>query len=120
MGDTGWQIELALTEVPGDQASGLAAELREFILDEDPDLQITPFRSDPEAQDLGASLLLVLASPAVVALARGIAKWIGKRSAAGVVVRNGDRTMEVSGIRGSDATKLAEQVLLFLDDDQEH
>jgi hypothetical protein len=61
--------------------AGLAAQgLQQLLAEAAPEVEVT-LRDRPEAQDMGATLVLLLGTPAVIALAKGIAAYIGKRGA---------------------------------------
>ena len=55
--------------------------LRESVLDAEPSVSAEIAKSDTTTQDFGASLILVLGAPAVVAVARGIAAFIARSHA---------------------------------------
>lgn len=58
------------------EASQLAQSLREELLDEVAGASAEIRKDDPTNQDFGATLVLMLGTPAIVALATGIATWI--------------------------------------------
>jgi Effector Associated Constant Component 1 len=60
-------------------ANDLAGDLTEWLTEDVPDLSINRVREDERAQDFGATLVLILGSTAVTALAKGIAKWLARR-----------------------------------------
>lgn len=61
-------------------ANELADDLERDLCDEVPDADFTRRRSDPLSQDFGATLLIVLGAPGVVALAKGVQAWMAKRN----------------------------------------
>jgi hypothetical protein len=63
---------------PPADAARYANELREFILDAAPDVTVQRQRSDSYAQDFGTTLVLVLGTPAVVAVVRGCVQRLEK------------------------------------------
>jgi hypothetical protein len=102
------RYEIDLEDVPADERSGLAAELRDHLLDEDPALAVEQVRSDPRTQDFGATLLVTAAAPAAVALARGLQKWLAARNTSSVVVKLGNgREVRVTNVSGRRADELA-------------
>lgn len=60
-------------------ANELAGDLEESLAEDAPDLSVTRLREDPRTQDFGATLVLILGSTAVTALAKGIASWLARR-----------------------------------------
>lgn len=60
--------------------AGLAAQgLQQLLAEAAPEVDVTLQRDRAEAQDMGASLVLLLGTPAIIAVAKGIAAYIGKR-----------------------------------------
>lgn len=76
---------LKVTGVPDDEAQILTEELKEVLLDAHEEVRVERKREDPEAQDFGALLSIVLAAPAAVAVAKGIANWLMRHR--GVTIR---------------------------------
>jgi len=60
-------------------ANELAADLRQRLAEEAPEVEVRQVREDADNQDLGAALALVLGAPSVVIVARGVAAWIGSK-----------------------------------------
>lgn len=60
-------------------ANELAGDLAESLTEDSPTLSVTRHREDSRTQDFGATLVIVLGSTAVTALAKGIAKWLARR-----------------------------------------
>jgi hypothetical protein len=58
------------------QSNAFAQSLKDAITDEAPDAHVEQKRDNRENQDFGATLAIVLAGPAVVAIARGIEQWL--------------------------------------------
>ncbi len=56
-----------------------ADELREALLDASSDVSVERKRENPFAQDFGATLVLILGTPAAVAIARAIGNWLALR-----------------------------------------
>ena len=99
------------------QSSVVADELRDYILDAASDVQVDQKRGDPDAQDFGATLALLLATSAVTAVAKGIKRWLEQRDTAKVTFKNGRKTLVVENISATSAAELAEQVRALLGTD---
>lgn len=63
-------------------AARMIAELRDVVLDASPEIQAEVRKEDPIYQDFGTTLVLVLGTPAIVALAKGISDYLRLRPAA--------------------------------------
>ncbi len=69
-------IAIRFPELELSDAGRAARNLREQILDDAPGVDADVRKDDSSTMDFGATLILVLGTPAVVALAQGIAKWM--------------------------------------------
>ena len=69
--------------------------LKEAILDTTPDVQATVERGDAESMDAGTILSIVLATPAIIEVAKGIAAFLNKRG-----TRSGRLVVERPGSDG--------------------
>lgn len=66
------------------QANQYASELQEDLLDLLEDVSIEVIKEAEGTMDFGTTLAVVLGTPAVIALAKGIQLWLSKRPAAGI------------------------------------
>ena len=91
-----------------------AQRLQEMLADASPDLDVKLRRERAESMDMGATLVLLLGTPAIIAAAKGIAAFVGQRGK-----RAGNFIVERVGADGSierfhfdgdsaDAAKVAE------------
>lgn len=56
-----------------------AQQLREMLVGASPDLEVKLRRERAESMDTGATIILLLGTPAIIAAARGFAAWLGQR-----------------------------------------
>jgi hypothetical protein len=91
--------------------AGQAAEsLRRTLMDEAPSVEARRARTDPDAMDFGTTLVVVLAAPAIVELAKGIAAWLGRTYSSKVTITRPDGTVVVENIGAREAANLAERL----------
>ena len=95
MSQTTWKI--AFPEMSGSDAGSLAADLQQEIEMMGEDVTVERVRENPDALDFGASLVLVLGTPAVIILAKAIAAW-AKRAGTGLTVTCGDTIVTVKNV----------------------
>ena len=107
------EISIQFDDLGPAEAGEKAALLREAQLDAAPGLSAEVRRGDGETMDLGATLILVLGTPAVIAVATQIAKGIGafiaRERPGRIRIRKGDTVIEVDGA-SSDMAKVAESL----------
>ncbi len=91
--------------------AGRAAEsLRRSLQEADPTIQGRRVRTEGEAMDFGTALEVVLAAPAMVEFAKGVASWLGRTHSSKVTVIGPDGTTIVENISARDAASLAEKL----------
>ncbi len=91
--------------------AGRAAEsLRRSLLEVDPTIEARRARTDEEAMDFGASLAVILATPAVITLAKGISNWLSRTHTSKLTVIGPDGKIVVENISATDAANLAEKL----------
>jgi hypothetical protein len=88
-------------------ANRYAEELRNALLSAAPDAKVERRREDPDAQDFGATLVLILGTPVAVVLANAFRDWINRRSEARVHIKTPKGEILLEGI----TTKTAHKVL---------
>ena len=106
MSDETSSIKIRFEDVTIAEAGGLAASLREDLLDISPDIGVRIEKDDPSTQDFGATLVLVLGTPAVLAVAKGVADYLRRKR--GTITIEKDGTLVATGISGDDAARIAE------------
>lgn len=105
MPDNSEVFELSFEEVNSAQAGGAAERLRDSLLNASPDVAVTVKKADQATMDFGATLVLVLGTPAILAIAKGISVFLA-RERPGVLVIKRDGNVVFKG-NSSDAAKIA-------------
>ncbi len=88
-----------------------AEELRNALLDATPDLTVQRRRENPLTQDFGATLVLILGTPAVVAVVTAVGNWLKLRNSASLTWKTADGHMIVQNLTSKNATELAQLLL---------
>jgi hypothetical protein len=101
---------LSFDEASADDANRYAAELQEMLLSRDPGITVEQARDDENAQDFGATLILILGAPAVVRVASGIADYLRKRTQVSISVKSPKGEVVATGVNYNTAVELVEQV----------
>jgi hypothetical protein len=86
----------------GDKAALLLETLRSTA----PGVQADLMRTNTEAQDMGATVVLLLSAPAVIAIAKGIANFMVRERPGNLCIETADGRVVFSG-DSSDAAKIA-------------
>ena len=92
---------------PG-EASRLADELRTMLLDVDEDISVRRLRRDHLTQDFGSTLVLVLGTPAVVAVVTALGNWLQAHGPASLTIEESDHKLHLENISRKDAVRLSE------------
>jgi hypothetical protein len=108
MPDSGGALVLSFAGSAADEGNRFAAGLKEFLTDLDPDLRVERRREHPDTQDFGSTLVLVLGTTAVNALAHGIASWLRRNSGARITVRKSSGELVAEGLDSRDAARIVQ------------
>ncbi len=92
-------------------ANRYAEELSNALLDATPDITVQRRGDDPRAQDFGATLVLLLGTPAVVTVAKTIGDWLKLRTSASLTIETPEKRIVVQRITSKNAAQLAERLL---------
>jgi hypothetical protein len=105
MADESRRFEIRFEDLSLADAGIKAADLRETLLDASPDVNVDLKKSDATTMDFGATLVLVLGTPAVLAIAKGISAYLAREREGTLVIEENGRVV----FRGnsSDAAKIA-------------
>jgi hypothetical protein len=91
----------------GEIAARYATELKNALLDATSDLKVDLRRANAHTQDFGSTLVLVLGTPAVLAVATAIGDWLKLRHSVIIDIEK-DGHVHAENITSKDALRLAE------------
>lgn len=98
---------VTLEEVSPADAQRYAEELRNVLLDASPDITVQRRRESPLTQDFGATLVLTLGTPAVVAVVQAVRDWLKLRNSTSLTWEKADEQVVVHNISSKNAIELA-------------
>lgn len=101
-------IKIRFEDVPSKEAGPKAVALRRELLDVSADVRVDIQKEDPTNQDFGATLVLVLGTPAIIAVSKGIANYLSRDRAKISIEANGKIVAE--GVSGDDAARIVEAI----------
>ena len=101
-------------------ANDLAGDLTESLAEDAPTLSVTRLREDPLTQDFGATIVIILGTTAVTALAKGVAKWLERRQDANLRLKRTESDGKVREItvRGQPGVRTERIIANFFEDNQ--
>jgi hypothetical protein len=100
------EFEIRFDNLPVSEAGKNASNLRRELAEISPDVSVSLKKDDPTNQDFGATLILVLGTPAIIVLAKGIASYLARSRGTISISKNGQ--VVATGISGEDAARIAE------------
>jgi len=89
------------------EAGKKAQQLRDAILNSSPDVTAEIVKDDQSTQDLGTTIVLILGSSSVIAVAKGIANYLS-RDRASITIETKDGKVVGTNISGEDAARMVE------------
>ena len=92
-------------------ANRYAEELRNALLDATADITVQRKRENPQAQDFGSTLVLILGTPAVAAVVTALSNWLQLRKNASLSWKSADGEINIQNISSKDVVELAQQLL---------
>ena len=104
------QVEISFPGVDEKTAGTFRDELQEFIAANAPEARFTRKRTDDDAQDVGTILIILLGSKVGIELAKGMADWLRQRNTSKIVVRSGDKSVELDHLSVKSAKELVEKL----------
>jgi hypothetical protein len=108
---------LSFEGVSESEANRYAEELRDSLLDATAEITVQRQRENPLAQDLGATLVLIMGTPALVAAVNAIGNWLQKRRSATLTIVTAEKKIVAENLTNKDAAHLLH---LFLTHNTEH
>ena len=104
-------IAIRFCDVTPDLGNQYAEDLRDTLADAiDSGGRIERVRSNPEAQDFGATLVLVLGTTAATAIAEGIRTWLARNSGASIELEVGGTTVHARNLDSQGVAELAKVI----------
>ena len=94
------------------EANRYAEELREALLEATSEIAVQRQRENPLAQDLGATLVLIMGTPALVATVNAISNWLQKRHGASLTIVTVDKKIVAENLTNKDAAQLLHLFLM--------
>ncbi len=88
-----------------------AGELRNALLDASDEVEVKIVRDDPKSQDFGTTLSIVLAAPAVTAIAKALGDWLKLRASASVTWTTPEGDVALKNISAKDAASIGRTLL---------
>lgn len=93
-------------------ANGWASELKEYLLDATSDVKVEQKRDNPYSQDFGTTLVLILGTSAVTAVATALGNWLKLHRQVGITIKTPQGEIVATNLTNKDALKLAELLLV--------
>lgn len=87
-------------------AQRYAKELQDALLDATPDITVQRRRESPLTQDFGATLVLILGAPAVVAVVKAVRDWLIRRNSASLTWKTADEELMIQGVSSKNVADL--------------
>lgn len=101
-------LVLSFTGATNDEGNRYASELKDSLADIGSGVRIERRRERSDAQDFGSTLVLVLGTTAVTALARGVAAWLQRTSGARITVRTPGGELIAEGLDSKDVARVVQ------------
>lgn len=95
-------------EATAKDANEYAEDLANVLLDVSPDVEVTQKRARPSAQDFGATLVLVLGTPAAIAIAKALGDWLKLHHSVKITIKTKDGAFVGENLTAKDANRLVQ------------
>lgn len=110
---------LSFEGVSAADANRYAEELRKVLLEATTDIAVQRQRENPLAQDLGATLALIMGTTGFVAAVNAISAWLQKRRSAMLTIVTAENKIVAENLTNKDAARLLELFLAQTASDKE-
>ena len=97
--------------VSASDANRYAEELRNTLLDAVPDIAVQRKRDNPQAQDFGSALILILGTPTAVAVVTAVSNWLQLRKTASLSWKSANGEINIQNVSSKDVAELAQLLL---------
>jgi hypothetical protein len=98
-------FEISFRDCTADEANAYCEELQQELHDADSTVYLKRRKDNEQSQDFGATLVLVLGTGAITAVAKGLSTWIARNSGAKVVITR-DGKVIAENIDSRDAARI--------------
>jgi hypothetical protein len=102
-------FEIEFQDASRREANLNAESLKVAILNSSEGVRVEQKRDDEHSQDFGATLLVVLGTPAVIAFARALGDWLKLHHSVVIDIKTPDGRYLAKNITAKDAQELAER-----------
>ena len=103
------KVSIRFPDMDLGEAGKAASDLREDILDTGATDDVTLEKDDPTTMDMGATLVAVLGTPAIIIIAKGIANWISRKRQNIEIEAEGDKiVIRASGSVDENTARIVE------------
>ena len=96
------RLQISFDDVELGRANQLASSLRAALEEEADGCEVSVVRSEAGTMDFGSTLVLVLGSCTLQALATGVANWLAMKPEAAITLRDERGTVIATGLRSRD------------------
>jgi hypothetical protein len=103
-------FEISFRDCTADEANAFSEELQQDLQDADSTVSLKRRKDNEQSQDFGATLVLVLGTGAITAVAKGFSAWIARNSGAKVVITK-DGSVVAENIDSRDAARIVADAL---------
>jgi hypothetical protein len=100
------EIVIRFSGVDVREGNTLALSLKEAIRTEAPDAKVQQKRENKENQDFGATLGIILAGPAIVAVARGVEQWLTRHHGVKLEITTPDGKVIAENVTAKNAVEI--------------